>query len=86
MPDRGHDEEVRVRQRIRLAIEGLALSRHGLARSEMSAAPDRTLTDLQRTIDDLRRQLAERAAECDKALARETAMAEMLGVINLSSG
>ena len=48
----------------------------------MSAAPDRTLADLQQTIDDLQRQLAERTAERDEGLAREAAMAEVLGLIN----
>jgi two-component system, NtrC family, sensor kinase len=52
----------------------------------MSAAPDSTMSDLQKTIDDLRRQLAERAAERDEALARETATAEVLGVISSSPG
>jgi GAF domain-containing protein len=52
----------------------------------MSAAPDRTLADLQQTIDDLQRQLAERTAERDEGLAREAAMAEVLGLINSSSG
>ena len=50
----------------------------------MSAAPDRALADLQQANDDLRRQLAERTAERDEGLAREAAMAEVLGVINSS--
>jgi adenylate cyclase len=52
----------------------------------MSASPDSTLADLRQTIGDLQRQLAERAAERDEGLAREAAMAEVLGVINSSSG
>jgi class 3 adenylate cyclase len=52
----------------------------------MSPTPDRTSANLQQTIDDLRRQLAERTAERDEALARETATAEVLGVINSSPG
>ena len=42
--------------------------------------------NLQQTIDDLQRQLAARTAERASALARETAMAEVLGAINSSSG
>jgi hypothetical protein len=52
----------------------------------MSAAPDMTLADLQQANADLQRQLAERSAERDEGLAREGAMAEVLGVINSSSG
>jgi class 3 adenylate cyclase len=52
----------------------------------MSTAPKRTLADLQQTIDDLHRQLAERTAERDEGLAREAAMAEVLGLINSSPG
>src|SRR5215472_13146926 len=48
----------------------------------MSAAPERTLADPQQANGDLRRQLAERTAERDEALAREAAMAEVLGIIN----
>jgi len=58
------------------------------------------LADLQQTIDDLRRQLAERTAERDQALTRETAIAgerdealaqqtataEVLSVTNSSPG
>src|SRR5215469_11777382 len=59
----------------------------------MSPAPDRTLTDLQQIIADLERRLAERTAalteaqsERDEALARETATAEVLGVMSSSPG
>ena len=59
---------------------------HGPMRSQMSPMPDRGFANLQQTIDDLRRQLAERTVERDEALARETATAEILIVINSSAG
>src|SRR5215210_311978 len=66
----------------------------------MSATPDSTLADPQQIIADLQRELAEctaerdearrrldkRTAERDEALHRETATAEVLGVINSSPG
>src|SRR5215468_9506527 len=52
----------------------------------MSASPDSTLANPEQRIADLERQLAERAAERDEALAREVAVAEVLGVINASPG
>jgi GAF domain-containing protein len=52
----------------------------------MSATPDSTLADPERLIADLQRQLAERTAERDEALQRETATAEVLQVINSSPG
>jgi len=59
----------------------------------MSATPDSTLANPEQLITDLQRQLAEREAEfaeCkaerDEALQRETATAEVLGVINSSPG
>jgi GAF domain-containing protein len=52
----------------------------------MSATPDSTLADPERLIADLQRQLAERTAERDAALQRETATAEVLQVINASPG
>src|SRR6516162_1656487 len=60
---------------------------------QMSATPDSTLANPEQLITDLQRQLAEREAEfaeCkaerDEALQRETATAEVLGVINSSPG
>ena len=52
----------------------------------MSATPDSALADSEQLIADLQRQLAECRAERDEALARETAMAEVLQVINSSPG
>jgi GAF domain-containing protein len=52
----------------------------------MSAMPDSTLADPKdRLVADLQRQLAARNAERDEALAQQTAMAEVLEVINSSS-
>jgi class 3 adenylate cyclase/putative methionine-R-sulfoxide reductase with GAF domain len=50
----------------------------------MPATPDSTLADLSKA--DLRRKLAEAEAERDEALARENAIAEVLGVIKTSLG
>ena len=52
----------------------------------MSATPDDTLTDPEQLIADLHRQLTQCRAERDEALQRETATAEVLGVINSSPG
>src|SRR5437773_8056693 len=59
----------------------------------MSATPDSTLPDVRRSKADLQRELAElrltldeRTHERDEALQRETATAEVLGVINSSPG
>ena len=59
----------------------------------MSATPDSTFTNPEQRIADLERQLAERTAERDaykaerdEAQQRETATAEVLGVINSSPG
>ncbi|HJU17881.1 MAG TPA: hypothetical protein VJ770_15600 [Stellaceae bacterium] len=52
----------------------------------MSPTPDSALADLRQTIADLQRQLIERTVERDEALARETATAEILQIINSSPG
>jgi len=52
----------------------------------MCPTPDSTLADPDQINADLQRQLAECRAERDEALARETAMAEVLQVINSSPG
>ena len=66
----------------------------------MSATPDSTLANPEQRIADLERrlaesraervealrQLAETTSERDEALARETATAELLGIINSSPG
>jgi GAF domain-containing protein len=52
----------------------------------MSAAQDRTLAELRQTIGNLKHQLVERTAERDEALEQQAAIAEVLGVINASSG
>ena len=52
----------------------------------MCPTPDSTLADPHQIRADLQRQRAECRAERDEALARETAMAEVLQVINSSPG
>ncbi|MGE3783730.1 MAG: histidine kinase, partial [Alphaproteobacteria bacterium] len=52
----------------------------------MSTLVDDRVGELERDNAELRRLLAERTAERDEALARETATAEVLRVINSSPG
>src|SRR5215469_7093031 len=51
---------------------------------QMSLTPDGTAEDPHQIIAELRRKLTEAEAERDEALKRETATAEVLGVINSS--
>src|SRR6516225_4833639 len=48
--------------------------------------PQQVIADLQRELSDAQERLAERTAERDEALQRETATAEVLQVINSSPG
>ena len=52
----------------------------------MNATPDNTTAGPEQRIADLERQLAAREAERDEGLQRETAIAEVLQVINSSPG
>ena len=52
----------------------------------MCPTPDSTLADPQEINGDLQHQLAQCRAERDEALAREKAMADVLRLINSSSG
>jgi len=52
----------------------------------MNTTPDNTTGDPEQRIAELERQLAEREAERDEGLQRETAIAEVLQVINSSPG
>ena len=52
----------------------------------MNATPENTATGPEQVIADLQRQLAECQVDCDEALQRETAIAEVLQVINASPG
>ena len=52
----------------------------------MTAKPDAAATVPRRTAAELERQLAELGAERDEALARESAIAELMQVINVSPG
>ena len=52
----------------------------------MNATPDSTFTNPEQFIADLQRQLVECEAERDEALRQQTAMGEVLQVINSSPG
>jgi len=51
-----------------------------------AADPQQIIADLKRTLAESKAELATSNAQRDEALARETAMAEVLGVINSSPG
>jgi two-component system, NtrC family, sensor kinase len=60
--------------------------REGDISGAAAAHPWRSIAQLQRRVDELAAELRERAVERDAALARETATAEVLQVINSSPG
>ena len=72
----------------------MARADHGMIRSESRSRtrsvderdPDSTFADPQELKADLQRQLAERTAERDEALDQQTAIAEVLEIINASPG
>ena len=72
----------------------VARADHGMIRRQvgpdeglqMGATQDGTLANPEQLIADLQRQLAECKAERDEALRQQTAIAEVLRVINSSPG
>src|SRR5271170_2714753 len=65
--------------------EGLYL-REGDISGAAAVHPWRSIAQLQRRVDELAAELRERTVERDETLARETATAEVLQVINSSPG
>src|SRR5262249_19746898 len=76
------------RQPVAAGVDHGMIRRDGRSRRgpQMSATPDSNVANPEQFIADLQRQLAECKAERDEALEQQQAIAEILQVVNSSSG